>query len=112
MIPARDLSRTRRWYEDVLGLSMVSEDEAAVIYESGGTQLNLYQTEAAGKAQHTLIGWSVDDIEAVVEELTAKGVGFEHYDMPGLQTDARGVAHMGEERAAWFKDPEGNILSL
>lgn len=112
MIPAKDLTRTRRWYEDVLGLEVETEDETSVAFRSGDGQVNVYRTEAAGTAQHTLIGWSVDDIEAVVDRLTAKGVVFEHYDMPGLQTDAKGIAQMGEERGAWFKDPEGNILSV
>jgi catechol 2,3-dioxygenase-like lactoylglutathione lyase family enzyme len=113
MIPAKDLAGTRRWYENVLGLTVLYEDPVSVAYGSGDSQLNVYETQAAGTAQHTLIGWVVDDLERVVDGLTAKGVGFEHYDMPGLSTDAKGIARMGDdERAAWFKDPEGNILSL
>jgi catechol 2,3-dioxygenase-like lactoylglutathione lyase family enzyme len=113
MIPARDLEGTARWYRDVLGLNQVSQDEGAVVFRSGaGGQVNVYQTEAAGTAQHTLIGWSVDDLDGVVDGLAARGVVFERYDLPGITTDERGVAQMGEERAAWFKDPEGNTLSL
>jgi hypothetical protein len=59
-----------------------------------------------------LIGWTVGDIEAVVRELTDKGVMFERYDLPDFKTDEAGIADMGAERAAWFKDPEGNLLSL
>lgn len=112
MIPARDVARTGRWYEDVLGLEAVSRDPTAIAFRSGSSQLNIYETQAAGTAQHTLVGWLVDDIERTVKELSGQGVTFERYDMPGLQTDAKGVARMGDERAAWFKDPEGNILSL
>lgn len=113
MIPAKDLAGTRRWYEDVLGLTVLYEDPVSVAYPSGDSQLNVYATQAAGTAQHTPIGWVVDDLERVVDGLTANGVSFERYDMPGLSTDAKGIARMGDnERAAWFKDPEGNILSL
>ena len=111
MIPARDLAPTARWYADVLGLTKVSEDPSSVVFRTGSSQVDVYQT-SAGKADHTLIGWSVDDIDAVVDGLSARGVMFEQYDMPGLRTNSRGVAEMGEERAAWFKDPEGNILSI
>jgi catechol 2,3-dioxygenase-like lactoylglutathione lyase family enzyme len=112
MIPAKDLEKTRRFYEDVLGFSVNSEDPGGITYQSGGTQFNLYPTQFAGTAQHTLIGWNVDDVESVVDELTSKGVTFEQYDTEGLKTNAKGIAEMGPERGAWFKDPEGNILSL
>jgi catechol 2,3-dioxygenase-like lactoylglutathione lyase family enzyme len=112
MIPAKDLEKTRRFYEDVLGFSVNSEDPGGITYQSGGTQFNLYPTQFAGTAQHTLIGWNVDDVESVVDELTSKGVTFEQYDTEGLKTNAKGIAEMGPEKGAWFKDPEGNILSL
>ncbi len=112
MIPAKDVAGTSRWYRDVLGLRLELEDPAAVTFRSGDSQLNVYQTEAAGTAQHTLIGWLVDDIEAAIDGLSARGVVFEQYDWPGLRTDAKGIADMGSERGAWFKDPEGNLLSL
>jgi predicted enzyme related to lactoylglutathione lyase len=72
----------------------------------------VYQTEFAGTAQHTLIGWTVSDIDAAVRELAGKGVSFERYDKPDFKTDEAGMADMGGERAAWFKDPEGNLLRL
>jgi catechol 2,3-dioxygenase-like lactoylglutathione lyase family enzyme len=112
MIPAKDLQKTRRWYEDVLGFTPAVDDPNGITYKSGSTEFNLYPTEFAGTAQHTLIGWEVPDIEAAIDELAGKGVTFEQYDMEGLKTDAKGVASFGEEKAAWFKDPEGNILSL
>jgi catechol 2,3-dioxygenase-like lactoylglutathione lyase family enzyme len=115
MIPAKDVQKTRRFYEDVLGFSVQKEDPYGITYQSGGTQFNLYETQFAGTAQHTLIGWGVDDIESVVDDLASKGVTFEQYDMGELKTNAKGIADMARrsgEKGAWFKDPEGNILSL
>lgn len=112
MIPAKDLEKTRRFYEDVLGFSVDSEDPGGIRYQSGGSSFFLYPTQFAGTAQHTLIGWNVDDIESVVDDLASKGIMFEQYDMGELKTDAKGIATMGPDRGAWFKDPEGNILSV
>jgi catechol 2,3-dioxygenase-like lactoylglutathione lyase family enzyme len=112
MIPAKDLEKTRRWYEDVLGFTVVVDRPDGISYKSGSGVFNLYPTQFAGTAQHTLIGWQVPDVEATVDDLSAKGVTFEHYDMEGLKTNAKGIAEFGEEKGAWFKDPEGNILSL
>lgn len=113
MIPVKDLEKTRRFYEDVLGFTPDIEDPGGISYRSGAGRFNIYPTEFAGTAQHTLIGWHTDDVEKIVDELTAKGVTFEQYDMGDFKTDAKGIASMGEhERAAWFKDPEGNILSV
>ena len=110
-IPAKDLAGTRKFYEDVLGLKVYREDPAGITYHSGDSILFLYPTEFAGTAQHTLGGFQVSDIEAAMADLRAKGVTFEEYDMPGLKT-VNGVAELGGEKGAWFKDPEGNILSL
>lgn len=112
MIPAKDLARARRFYEDVLGFKPDIEDPNGVSYRSGNGRFNVYPTEFAGTAQHTLIGWHTDDIEKAVDELVSKGVAFEQYDMGEFSTDAKGIADMGTEKAAWFKDPDGNILSI
>ncbi len=112
MIPVRDLQSTRRFYEDVLGFTADIDQPEAVSYRSGSSRFNLYVTEAGRTAQHTLVGWLVVDIDATVDELTSNGVAFEQYDYPELKTDEKGIATMGEERGAWFKDPEGNILSV
>jgi catechol 2,3-dioxygenase-like lactoylglutathione lyase family enzyme len=110
-IPAKDLEGTRRFYEDVLGLEVLRENPAGIAYTSGDSILFLYPTEYAGTAQHTLGGFEVSDIKAAMADLRSKGVTFEEYDTPGLKT-VNGVAELGGERAAWFKDPEGNILSV
>jgi catechol 2,3-dioxygenase-like lactoylglutathione lyase family enzyme len=110
-IPAKDLDGTRKFYEGVLGLEVVMENPAGITYRSGDSVVSLYPTEFAGTAQHTLGGFIVDDVDAAVADLRARGVTFEEYDMPGLKTE-NGIAELGGERGAWFKDPEGNILSV
>jgi catechol 2,3-dioxygenase-like lactoylglutathione lyase family enzyme len=113
MIPAKDLEKTRRFYEDVLGFSVSYEDPGGIQYQSGGTSFFLYPTQFAGTAEHTLLGWTVDDIDSVVDDLASRGIEFEKYDMPGFASDERGVAETGfGQKGAWFKDPEGNILSV
>jgi predicted enzyme related to lactoylglutathione lyase len=113
-IPAADLDRARSFYAETLGLTPTSELPGGVLmYETaGGTAFTVYQTEFAGQAGHTIANWNVDDIEAEVRDLQAKGVHFEQYDMPGVEWQD-GVATMaGMGKAAWFKDSEGNILCL
>ncbi|MGH2704668.1 MAG: VOC family protein [Actinomycetota bacterium] len=110
-LPAKDLERARRFYEEVLGFTPDWESPAGIRYKSGDGYFELYPTQFAGTAQHTLGGWKVDDLEAAMAELRGMGITFEEYDMPGLKTQ-NGIAEMGSERGAWFKDPEGNILSL
>ena len=111
-IPAKNLETTRKFYEDILKCEVVQESPLGVLYRSGDSLFALYPTEFAGTAQHTLGGFVVSDVEATVADLRAKGVKFEQYDMPGLKTDANGIVEMEGSKGAWFKDPEGNILSL
>jgi catechol 2,3-dioxygenase-like lactoylglutathione lyase family enzyme len=111
MVPVADLDRTKAWYREKLGFEPEREGERVAHYRVGSARFDLYTTRFAGTAQHTLAGWMVDDIDRVVEELRGRGVEFETYDLPGLKT-VDGIADLGYERAAWFKDPEGNILSL
>jgi catechol 2,3-dioxygenase-like lactoylglutathione lyase family enzyme len=110
-LPAADLDRAKRFYTDRLGLTPISDNPAAVEFRSGSVKFGVYRTESAGTAQHTLAAWEVDDIEKVVVELRSRGVEFEEYDYPGLKT-VNGIADMGSQRGAWFKDSEGNILAL
>ena len=111
MLPVGDIERARAWYRDKLGLQPVSEDAGGAHYRSGEARFDLYLTQFAGTAQHTQAGWMVDDVEVTVQELRGRGVVFEEYDFPGLKT-VNGVADLGYERAAWFKDSEGNILAV
>jgi predicted enzyme related to lactoylglutathione lyase len=113
-LPAGDLARARTFYADKLGLTPHTEVEGIqLVYRTaGGTTFNVYETEYAGQAGHTLAQFHVDDIESEVKELETKGVTFERYDMPGVQWAGAIAALPGMGRAAWFKDSEGNILCL
>ena len=113
-IPAADLARAKAFYADKLGLTPTRDMAgASLVYETeGGTTFNLYETAYAGQAGHTIAQWHVDDIEAEVHDLKAKGVVFEVYDMPGVQWDGEIAYLEGLGRAAWFKDSEGNIMCV
>ena len=111
-LPAADLERAKRFYAEKLGLIPESEAPAGLFYYCGaGTKFLLFPTQGAASGTHTQAGWSVDDIEAEVAELKARGLVFEEYDTPYLKT-VNGVATMGPIKAAWFKDSEGNLLGL
>jgi len=112
-VPATDLDRARRFYADMLGLTPADENPGGLIYTtSGGTTFFLYQTEYAGQAGHTIAQWHVDNVDDEVRELKAKGLEFEHYDMPGVTWDGDVAKMEGMGSAAWFKDSEGNIMCL
>ena len=110
-LPAGDLERATRFYTERLGLSPISANAEAVEFRTGSVRFGVYRSAHAGTAQHTLAAWEVDDIEEVVDELRSRGVIFEEYDEPGLQT-VNGIADMGSQRGAWFQDSEGNILAV
>ena len=110
-LPAADIDRARKFYEGTLGLTPTQERPDGIEYECGGTRFLLYPSQFAGTNQGTAAGWDVDDLEAVVAELREAGVTFEEYDLPGLKTE-NGIATIGTTRGAWFKDTEGNILSV
>ncbi|MBN8755694.1 MULTISPECIES: VOC family protein [Variovorax] len=112
-LAVKDLAVARRFYEGTLGLAQVdAEGEEVIVYRSGGTRINVYRSSFAGTNQATAVTWQVgDDIGRLVAALKAKGVRFEHYDMP--DTKLEGDLHvMGDMKVAWFKDPDGNILNL
>ena len=113
-IPAGDLQRARAFYADTLGLTPSEEfgEEALAYRTAGGTSFNIYRTEYAGQAGHTIAQWHVDDIESEVRDLKAKGLTFEVYDMPGVQWDGEIATLEGMGRAAWFKDSEGNTMCI
>ncbi len=109
-IPAHDMARAKQFYER-LGFQSEMETPGGVMYGSGDTRFLVYPSRGAGTAQHTLMGWTVPDLEGEIAELRAKGIVFEDYEMPGLKTvDA--IFDAGPTRSAWFKDSEGNILGL
>lgn len=113
VLPAKDIARARDFYQNVLGLDAPDVlDDQNLMYRCGnGTTFLLYQTDNAGTAKNTQMGWSTDNIEAEMEELRGRGVTFEEYDFPGLKTE-NGIATDAVGKAAWFLDTEGNILNI
>jgi catechol 2,3-dioxygenase-like lactoylglutathione lyase family enzyme len=111
-LAVKDIGRARDFYTDVLGLTQVDkEGEELIVLKSGETFVNVYHSDYAGTNKATAVTWQVDDIEAEVVDLHAKGVTFEHYDMPGMTLE--GDIHAGYGmKVAWFKDPDGNILNI
>jgi catechol 2,3-dioxygenase-like lactoylglutathione lyase family enzyme len=110
-VAVSDITKAKEFYGQTLGLKQTDENPGGVTYVSGGGKLFVYQAPTAGSGQATCASWEVANIEEVVKELSGKGVTFEHYDMPGGQRN--GDIHvMGDMKAAWFKDPDGNILGL
>jgi len=114
-IPAADLDRARSYYSDKLGLTPVAEYGGEVLRyrTASGTFFNLYRTQYAGQAGHTIAQWHVDDVDEEVHNLIAKGVVFEVYqDMPGVEWNGQVATMPGMGKAAWFKDSEGNIMCI
>jgi predicted enzyme related to lactoylglutathione lyase len=111
-IPAKDVARARRFYEDKVGLKPKQGIAGGVVYEFGkGTACFLYPTENAGTSKASQAFWQVEDIEREVAELKKRGVKFEEYDMPDMKTK-NSIFTGGGAKAAWFKDSEGNILAV
>jgi catechol 2,3-dioxygenase-like lactoylglutathione lyase family enzyme len=103
--------RARAFYSAVLGLRLATEHSFALVYESGGATVRVQKVREVQPQSYTVLGWIVDDIEAEVDELTRRGVSF--LRVPGLQQDARGIwTPPGGQKVCWFKDPDGNTLSL
>jgi catechol 2,3-dioxygenase-like lactoylglutathione lyase family enzyme len=119
-IPATDLKRARAFYADKLDLEPSEERPGGLLYRCGECEFALFASAGAASGEHTQLAWEVEDIEETVAELSARGVAFEEYDIPGLKT-INGIAEVagnypskGEvgERAAWFRDSEGNLLGI
>jgi len=111
-LPAKDVGRARKFYEEKVGLKPKREVAGGVVYEfGGGTACFLYPTANAGTSKASQAYWQVADVEREVADLRSRGVSFEEYDSPGMKT-VNGIATAGGAKAAWFKDSEGNILAL
>jgi catechol 2,3-dioxygenase-like lactoylglutathione lyase family enzyme len=111
-VAVKDVAAARKFYEEKLGLKPLPSQEKDVLsYKAGSSTLVVYQSRYAGTNQATAVTWDVDDVDGTVKALKAKGVAFEHYDLP--DTTREGDVHVaGKTRVAWFKDPDGNIHSL
>jgi catechol 2,3-dioxygenase-like lactoylglutathione lyase family enzyme len=120
-LPAQDLERARRFYADRLGLEPAEERPGGLLYRAAdGTEFALFASAGAASGTHTQMAWEVDDLAATVTQLRARGVAFEDYDFPGLRT-VDGITEVAGnypskggkgERAAWFRDSEGNLLGI
>lgn len=112
MLPVKDMARARSFYEDRLGLKPGGlRPDGKFVYAVGGSTLALFPKPEGTKADHTAISFRVDDIVASINKLKGAGVVFEDYDFPGLKT-VNHVCVLGAEKAAWFKDTEGNYLCI
>jgi len=111
-VAVKDLKAAKKFYGDTLGLKPVPVPEPEVLnYKSGNSTVLVYKSQFAGSNKATSVTWIVDDVESTVKDLKAKGVAFEHYDFPGMTR--KGDVHIaGKSKAAWFKDPDGNILAV
>ncbi len=118
-LPAQNLARAKTFYADKLGLTPADERPGGVLYRCGNSKFALFASAGRASGEHTQMAFEVDDIEAVVDELRSRGVEFEHVDVPGLRT-VDGIAEVdgnypsvgSGERAAWFRDSEGNLLGI
>jgi catechol 2,3-dioxygenase-like lactoylglutathione lyase family enzyme len=111
-IAVKKIEPARKFYEGTLGLKPVPTEETGVqTYKSGKTNVLVYESQFAGTNKATAATFGVEDLEGVVRDLKAKGIRFEHYDMPGA-TRKGDIHGTGKTKAAWFKDPDGNILAV
>ncbi len=100
-----------KFYRDTLGLTYIRDDGFALVFDLGGVMLRIGKVPSFTPAQNTVLGWESKDISADVDKLAAKGVAFEHY--PNMGQDERGIATFPTgDKVAWFRDPDGNVLSL
>jgi len=112
MLPVMDLARARRFYEDKMQLEAVgAKADGKFVYRCGGTEIALFPKPEGTKAEHTPLSFRVASIGSEIAQLKARGVVFDDYHLPGFKT-VEHVCVLGSEKAAWFRDPEGNILCL
>ena len=110
-VPTTDATKARSFYEGIIGLRVISEDRFALVLDANGTMLRVTNVQNFKPQQFTILGWDVTDINEAVSLLTQRGVRFENYGMTGQ--DEWGIwKSPGGARVAWFKDPDGNVLSL
>ena len=108
-----DAKRAKAFYCDVLGFRAVAEDDYALVLDANGTMLRVRKGESHTPAKGTVLGWEVDDIYAAIATLAARGVRFEQFGLPFMKQDAQGVwTPANGDQVAWFKDPDGNVLSI
>jgi catechol 2,3-dioxygenase-like lactoylglutathione lyase family enzyme len=105
--------QARAFYRDVLGLTLVSDDPFALVFDANGTTLRVAKVDALAPQPFTVLGWVVPEIAATIRQLLERGVSFERYDAMGMAQDDLGIwTAPGGAQIAWFKDPDGNTLSF
>jgi len=111
-VPVKNLAKAKPFYERTLGLEPLDGMQGVQHYRTGDSTLLVYESPFAGTNQATAVSWKLgDDLDPVLSDLKGKGVKFEHYDFPGSRLE--GDVHVaGDMRAAWFKDPDGNIINI
>jgi len=111
-VATTDAARAKTFYHGLLGLRLVSDEQFALVFDAAGIMLRLQKVKEVRQAQYTALGWSVPDIAAKVEELEKAGVQFERYGLPGQDEKGIWTPPGSTTKVAWFKDPDGNVLSL
>jgi extradiol dioxygenase family protein len=109
-----DLGKAKRFYGDTLGLKVKETPEGLELHLKGAGDVFIYPSDDYHAPEHTVLNFVVGDIDKAIDELEKRGVRMEHYDLPDIKTDRRGVfrGEMGPKAIAWFKDPAGHILSV
>jgi catechol 2,3-dioxygenase-like lactoylglutathione lyase family enzyme len=112
-VTTTDANKAKGFYGGVLGFRLTGEDDYALVYDASGTMVRVGKAPKHTPAQGTVLGWQVDDIRAAIRELASQGVRFEQFGLPFMKQDADGVwSAPGGDAVAWFKDPDGNVLSI
>ena len=110
-VAVRNLESARKFYEQTLGLTKIMENDQVLAFKTGSSTLFVYRSQFAGTNKATAVTWVADEVEDIVKTLKSRGISFEHYDLPNMTR--QGDLHVtGTMKAAWFKDPDGNIFSL
>jgi len=108
-----DAQKARAFYGDALGFRLLTDDDFALVFDANGTMLRVAKGRKSPPAPQTVLGWEVDDIQAAIRALVARGVTFEQWNLPFMKQDEHGVwTPPNGDRVAWFKDPDGNVLSI
>ena len=112
-VTTNEADKARAFYETSLGFRLIADDQFALVFDANGTMLRVGKGRTLPPAPGTVLGWEVGDIHAAIRELTARGVRFEQWNQPFMKQDADGVwTPPGGDQVAWFKDPDGNVLSI
>ena len=110
-VAVKSLERAKNFYEQTLGLTKIMENEEVLAFKSGKSTLFVYRSQYAGTNKATAVTWVADEVEDIVKTLKGRGVNFEHYDLPNMTR--QGDLHVARTmKAAWFKDPDGNMFSV